>query len=126
MSVLVRYLAAISHLGPRQAALNVLHRTRRLTRSFGAYRRPGRGLEWKARVRTPPLHHGGGAHLEAGTFTAIGRSGVVGDPPRWEADGPLLWLYNLHYFGWLAALPEATRCRNCQEAREREAASEAA
>jgi uncharacterized heparinase superfamily protein len=111
MSVLGRYLAAISHLGPRQAALNLVHRARRLTRGFCRYRRPGRGLEWRARARTPALHHAGGARLAAGTFTAIGRSGAVDDPPRWEAEAPLLWLYNLHYFGWLAALPSADQAR---------------
>jgi uncharacterized heparinase superfamily protein len=111
MSALVRYLAAISHLGPRQTALNLLHRARRLTRSYRRYRGPGRGLEWCARARTSPLSHPGGARLEAGTFTAVGRSDAVGDPPEWEADTPLLWLYNLHYFGWLDALPRADQLR---------------
>jgi uncharacterized heparinase superfamily protein len=105
MSALLRYAAAIRHLGPRQAALNLLHRTRALTRRLERYRRPARGLEWCGRVRTRPLAHSGGARLERGRFEAIGRSGTVGDPPDWDLDAPLLWLFNLHYFGWLDASP---------------------
>jgi uncharacterized heparinase superfamily protein len=44
-------------------------------------------------------------------FTAIGRTDVIGDPPYWEADTPLLWLFNLHYFGWLDALPDGEKRR---------------
>jgi uncharacterized heparinase superfamily protein len=111
MSALLRYVAAISHLGPRQAALNLLHRAHRPLRLYGRYARRGRGLEWAGRARAPLVPHAGGARLEAGRFTAIGRSDAVGDPPAWEADRPLLWLYNLHYFGWLEALPPAEQAR---------------
>jgi uncharacterized heparinase superfamily protein len=104
MSALVRYAAAIYHLGPRQAARNLLHRARRRTRSFARYARAGSGLEWAGRARTPFLAHAGGARLERGRFTAVGSTRDVGDPPDWELEAPLLWLFNLHYFAWLAAL----------------------
>ena len=57
------------------------------------------------------LAHAGGARLDAGNLTAIGRTDVIGDPPYWDADAPLLWLFNLHYFGWLDALPHAEQRR---------------
>ena len=105
MSLLRRYAAALSHLGPRQTFLNVVCRARRRTLRFGRYQRPGRGLEWAGRAATSFLPHAGGARLEAGRFTAIGRSLEIGDPPRWDAEAPLLWLFNLHYFAWMDALP---------------------
>jgi uncharacterized heparinase superfamily protein len=111
MSALRRYVAAISHLGARQTALNLLHRTRQRTWRFGRYARPGRGLEWRGRAATPLLAYAGGARLESGSLTAIGRTGVIGDPPAWEADAPQLWLFNLHYFGWLDALPHTQQRR---------------
>jgi uncharacterized heparinase superfamily protein len=111
MSALLRYAAAISHLGPRQTALNLLHRARQRTRRFGRYARPGRGLEWRGRATTALLPHSGGASLVAGQLTAIGRTDVIGDPPYWEADAPLLWLFNLHYFAWLDALPASEQRR---------------
>jgi len=33
----------------------------------------------------------------------------VGEPPDWNADGPLLWLFNLHYFDYLDHVPLAAR-----------------
>jgi uncharacterized heparinase superfamily protein len=30
---------------------------------------------------------------------------AIGDPPGWGTAAPLLWLFNLHYFGWLDAVP---------------------
>jgi uncharacterized heparinase superfamily protein len=111
MSALLRYVAAISHLGPRQAALNLLHRARARTRSFERYADGGSGIEWSGQVRTPPLAHSGGASLEADTLTALGRSERIGEPPNWDLDTPLLWRFNLHYFGWLAALPHADQRR---------------
>jgi uncharacterized heparinase superfamily protein len=111
MRALSRYVAAISHLGPRQAALNLLHRARKRTRWYGRYARPGRGLEWQARARTPLLAHSGGSRLGGGRFTAIGRTDAIGDPPDWDRQAPLLWLYNLHYFGWLAELPSDEQLR---------------
>jgi uncharacterized heparinase superfamily protein len=111
MRALVRYAAAIRHLGPRQAARNVLHRARRATRGFGRYARAGAGLQWTGSVRTPLLVHSGAARLEGGLFTAVGRTQEVGDPPRWEPEAPLLWLFNLHYFAWLNALAPGERRR---------------
>ena len=111
MSALVRYAAAIYHLGPRQAARNLLHRATRSSRSFGRYARPGAGLAWTGKARAPFLAHAGGARLDAGCFTAIGRTLELGSPPDWEAAAPLLWLFNLHYFGWLAPLPADERRR---------------
>jgi uncharacterized heparinase superfamily protein len=105
MSALVRYAAAIYHLGPRQAARNLLHRATRGTRSLGRYAHAGSGLEWVGSARTSFLSHAGGARLAAGRFTAVGRTLEVGDPPNWETEAPLLWLFNLHYFAWLDALP---------------------
>ena len=111
MSALVRYAAAIYHLGPRQAARNVFHRARRNTLSFARYARAGSGLEWAGRARGIFLRHAGGARLEHGRFTAIGSTSQVGDPPSWELEAPLLWLFNLHYFAWLDALPREERRR---------------
>jgi hypothetical protein len=111
MSALSRYLAAIAHLGPLQAALNLLHRTRKRVRSYAPYARSGRGLAWRGRSRTTPLADAGGARLEGDRFTAVGETHPVGDPPDWQAGGPLLWLYNLHYFAWLDALPPAEQRR---------------
>ena len=105
MSALVRYVAAIYHLGLRQAARNLVDRAARGTRSFGRYARASRGLEWTGRSRTSLLPHAGGARLENGQLTAIGRTLLIGDPPHWETEAPLLWLFNLHYFAWLDALP---------------------
>ena len=105
MSALVRYAAAIYHLGPRQAARNLVHRATRGARRFGRYRHPAGGLEWAGRARTSFLPHSGGTRLEGGQFTAVGRTLTVGDPPGWEPEAPLLWLFNLHYFAWLEALP---------------------
>jgi uncharacterized heparinase superfamily protein len=111
MSALLRYAAAILHLGPRQAALNLFHRARARTRRLERYARPGRGLEWSGRARTAPLAHSGGARLDGARFDAIGRAEAIGDPPDWDADAPLLRLFNLHYFGWLEALPAAQQRR---------------
>ena len=105
MSALVRYAAAIYHLGPRQAARNLVHRATRATRSFARYARAGSGLEWCGSARTSFLAHAGGASLDGGRFTAVGRTLEVGDPPSWQTEAPLLWLFNLHYFAWLDALP---------------------
>ena len=33
----------------------------------------------------------------------------IGDPPDWDPDAPLLWLFNLHYFAFLHALPRPSR-----------------
>ncbi len=111
MSALVRYAAAIYHLGPRQAARNLLHRATRGTRRFGRYASAARGLEWTGRARTSFLPHAGGSRFEGGQFTAIGRTLEVGDPPRWESEAPLLCLFNLHYFAWLEGLPADERRR---------------
>ena len=106
MSALSRYAAAIYHLGPRQAALNLLHRARQRTRWYGRYARPGRGLEWRrarahrasrARGRLAARRAGASRPSAARPRSAIRRTGT--------ARRPLLWLFNLHYFGWLAALP---------------------
>jgi uncharacterized heparinase superfamily protein len=111
MSSLRRYAAAIAHLGPRQTLLNIVYRARQRTRRFGRYRRAGRGLEWTGRTATSFLSHGAGTLLEAGHFTAIGRTLAIGDPPRWDTEAPLLWLFNLHYFAWLDAVPESDQER---------------
>jgi uncharacterized heparinase superfamily protein len=63
------------------------------------------------RARTSFLTDASGARLEGGQFTALGRTQPVGDPPDWETEAPLLWLFNLHYFAWLHALPADERRR---------------
>ncbi len=87
MSTLVRHAAAIYHLGARQAARNLLHRATRGTRRLGRYRHAARGLEWAGQARGAFLPHAGGARLEAGQFTAVGRTLAIGDPPDWEVGG---------------------------------------
>ena len=79
------------------------------TRRFGRYARTGSGLEWSGRPRTSFLRHDGGTRFEGGRFTAVGRTLEVGRPPHWTVDAPLLWLFNLHYFAWLGALPQDQR-----------------
>jgi uncharacterized heparinase superfamily protein len=105
MNALVRYAAAIYHLGPRQAARNLFHHATRTTRGFERYTRVGSGLEWTGSARTGFLAHAGGARLDGRRFTAVGRTLELGDPPNWDVDAPPLWLFNLHYFAWLDALP---------------------
>jgi uncharacterized heparinase superfamily protein len=105
MSWLTRYAAALAHLGPRQAVLNLLHRGRRPFRHFGRYARRAGDLAWTGRAATAFLRHAGGARLSDGRFTAVGLTHRVGDPPRWEIDAPLLFLFNLHYFGFLHEQP---------------------
>ena len=105
MNALVRYAAAIYHLGPRQAARNLFHHATRATRDFERYTRVGSGLEWTGSARTDFMAHAGGARLDGRRFTAVGRTLELGDPPNWELDAPVLWLFNLHYFAWLDALP---------------------
>ena len=111
MNALVRYAAAIYHLGPRQAARNLFHHATRATRRFERYTRVGSGLEWAGSARTDFLEHAGGARLDGRRFTAVGRTLELGDPPNWEVDAPALWLFNLHYFAWLDALPRDQRRR---------------
>ena len=111
MNALVRYAAAIYHLGPRQAARNLFHHATRATRDFERYTRVGSGLEWRGSARTDFLAHAGGARLDARRFTAVGRTLELGDPPNWELDAPVLWLFNLHYFAWLDALPREQQRR---------------
>jgi uncharacterized heparinase superfamily protein len=41
----------------------------------------------------------------------VGLTRDVGDPPRWDVDGPLLWVFNLHYFGFLEGLPRDDQAR---------------
>src|SRR5262249_1372077 len=44
--------------------------------------------------------------LRAGRFTFLNRGETLGWPPRWQdPELPRLWLYNLHYFEFLSALP---------------------
>lgn len=111
MEALLRYAAAIYHLGPRQAARNLLQRAVRPARRFARYSRTASTLEWVGRPRTPFLAHAGGARLHAGRFTAVGRTLDVGSPPRWDMEAPLLWLFNLHYFAWLTELDPDERRR---------------
>jgi uncharacterized heparinase superfamily protein len=110
MSSLSRYAAAIYHLGARQAALNVLHRAGRPLRRFSRYGGAAGDLRLAAAPAVPLLAHGGGARLDDGRLTAVGLTRAVGDPPRWDEPAPLLWTFNLHYFGFLHALdPEHGR-----------------
>jgi uncharacterized heparinase superfamily protein len=111
MSPLVRYAAAVYHLGPRQAARNLLHRASRRTRRFSRYRRAGSGIQWSGRARAPFLSNAGGARLDRDRFTALGRTLTVGDPPAWDLEAPLLTQFNLHYFAWLDQLPPAEQRR---------------
>lgn len=111
MSRLTRYAAALYHIGPRQAGRLLLQRVRRHTRRYESYTRPANALDWVGRASTPFLEHSGGAEIEGGRFTAVGLTREIGDPPRWDSDGPLLWLYNLHYFSFLHTLPRDEQIR---------------
>jgi uncharacterized heparinase superfamily protein len=105
MSWLTRYAAALAHLGPRQAGLNLLHRGRQPFRRFARYARRTGELEWAGQAAVPFLRHEGGARLSGDEFTAVGRTLTVGDPPRWEIEAPPLFLFNLHYFAFLHEQP---------------------
>ena len=67
MSALVRYAAAIYHLGPRQAARNLLHRS---TRGRGASHATaaGRVPRVGGQPHTSFLPHAGGARLDGGAL----------------------------------------------------------
>lgn len=101
------YAAAIRHLGACQAWLNLVHRLPR--RQWRQRTAPGSDLAFAECTLSPFVLHGNGVRLEAGTFTALGRSRPVGDPPDWDSAEPLLWLFNLHYFDYLEALPPFAR-----------------
>jgi len=104
--------AAIYHLGPRRAALNI--HARLLKRAFdpGRYQlRLGTDLRYGGRPRAPLRSEPGAARIEwpERRLTIFGRSRVLDHPPDWEPREELLWLFNLHYFGYLDQLPAAER-----------------
>lgn len=72
---------------------------------------PFPGLRWapEGPWLEPGAQRNTGASLAAGEFVFLNRALLLGLPPRsWELDGlPKLWVYNLHYFEWLWALPFA-------------------
>jgi uncharacterized heparinase superfamily protein len=104
MSSLTRYAAAIYHLGPQQVGRNLTHRLR-LTPPFRRYARTSSGLGFAGRRSVPFLPHDMATRLADGRFTAVGATRTVGDPPDWSVPAPLLWVFNLHYFAFLEALP---------------------
>lgn len=68
------------------------------------------GLAFAGRARSAFLEHTGGSRLAGGRFSALNRTLELGDPPRWEPEAPLLWLFNLHYFSYLPELePEGRK-----------------
>ncbi len=112
MSRVTRYAAAVFHLGFRQSGRNLVHRAARHARSFRRYASRGTsGLEFVGRAAVPFLVHSAGAALRDGSFTALNHTRPVGDPPRWDAEGPPLWLFNLHYFAYLDPLPRDQQLR---------------
>jgi uncharacterized heparinase superfamily protein len=111
MSWITRYAAALLNIGPRQAGLHLWQRARRRTLRYTTYDRTKGDLQWVGRAATPFLEHSGGARLSEGRFTAVGLTRDVGDPPQWDTDAPLLWLFNLHYFAFLHALPREQQVR---------------
>jgi uncharacterized heparinase superfamily protein len=111
MPGLTRYAAAVYYLGLRQAARNFRHRAFRGLRRFDRYAARGSDLVWRGQPTTSFLAHGLGTRLDAGRFTAVGRSVEIGDPPDWDVRAPLLWLFNLHYFAFLQQLPRPERVR---------------
>ena len=70
---------------------------------------PFPGLRWtpEGPWLAPGAQRNTGASLAAGEFVFLNRAEPLGMPPRsWEPEGlPRLWVYNLHYFEWLWALP---------------------
>jgi hypothetical protein len=109
----IRFLAALHHLGPRRVASNLRYRllTSRWRPERYARRRAA-DLRWAGRPRVPlPQLGWDGVRLELPEcrFTALGRTRVLGDPPDWEPEEPLLWLFNLHYFPFLGRLPPERR-----------------
>jgi uncharacterized heparinase superfamily protein len=111
MSWLTRTAVAVRHLGPRQAGINLLYRTRRRMRRYEKYGHAAGALQWVGRAATPFLDHSGGTCLADGRLSAVGLTREVGDPPRWDVDAPLLWLYNLHYFAFLDQLGSSDQVR---------------
>lgn len=74
---------------------------------YAAPHAPFPGCRWHP--LGPFLPAGGGrtriTELLDGNFRFVNRSEHLGWPPRWDGpDLPRLWLYNLHYFEWLAAM----------------------
>ncbi len=104
MRRLVRLAAAVAHLGPRRALLNVAHRSYRRFRRLERYSFGRESDLTLSTTRIAFLHHAGGCSFQDGRFTAVGRTFAVGDPPDWHPPAPLLWLFNLHYFAYLPFL----------------------
>ena len=67
------------------------------------------GLRWTTQGAwlAPGAQRNTGVALAAGDFVFLNRKEALGMPPRtWEPhELPRLWVYNLHYFEWLWALP---------------------
>jgi hypothetical protein len=107
-----RIAAAVYHLGPRRAALNV--QARLLKRPFDPARfglRRGTDLRYTGRPRVALRAAPGTARFEwpERRVLIFGRSRILGSPADWEPAEDLLWLFNLHYFGFLDSLPPEGR-----------------
>ena len=113
-SFLPAYAAAVRHLGPRRAWLNLVHRARGRGRSFRRYSRPRWGdleLVGRARYPFPAATAGVGATLVDSTFSALRRCHDLGRPLDWDYPETDLWRFHLHYFGYLTSLPDPDRGR---------------
>ncbi|MEE2677769.1 MAG: alginate lyase family protein [Myxococcota bacterium] len=97
-------------LRPEQIAAQLRHRVGvRLERPSMRPAPPFPGVRWTPASAwlVPGSQRNPADALAGGEFVFLNRSEALGMPPRsWEPAGlPRLWVYNLHYFEWLWALP---------------------
>lgn len=108
----MRYAAAVRYLGLRQAWINLVHRIKHHGRYLGRLPAASGQLRFRGRALTRLLPApAGGAALAGGRFTALNRTRELGDPPDWDCQDSLLWVFHLHYFNYLDPLVPEQRLR---------------
>ena len=108
--LVLRLWNTVRWLRPEQIAAQVRHRVgARLARPAHGPSPAFPGVRWRPEGAwlAPGSQQNPGDALAGGDFVFLNHSEPLGMPPRsWEPAGlPRLWVYNLHYFEWLWALP---------------------